>query len=320
MRDKMDIYTYHLDQNIRGKLSKRHLDLQFLDKPYKKEAILPVALLEYAGIKGIKKIMKSLAIPQALINQNLIDIAKIKKYWEDDLKKKISMTNIKTRLKDRQGDNEYAEPFTNKCIEILPKIYNLLIAQLSWDRFSYMKWSEHISDEQLLRNIREQIVTLIAKQNLYALRHFSYLSNKFDFLDINNKNEDVNHLKRIIKRAKVEPNVDIGDCEFIHTAINGQSSSNLEKRVIVDCYTMDPIKEIKRRLIACFSFYYLMERHSTTYRNFQYKFEPQYCGNIYAVDEEGRTKEKIQVIDYHIEKVFQKIGKRELEILFLQND
>ncbi len=57
----MDIYTYHLDQNIRGKISQGHLDLyKFLDKPYKTEAILPVALFEYAGIKEIKKLLKVL--------------------------------------------------------------------------------------------------------------------------------------------------------------------------------------------------------------------------------------------------------------------
>ncbi len=232
---------------------------------------------------------------------------------EDKLKKKISIASIKTRLKERQKDIEYAQGFTEKCIKTLPEIYDILISQLSWDRFSQMKWSEQMK-------WGEQIMKLIAKQNLYVLRYCFHFFNKSGFLDINNKNEDVNHLKSIIQKAKIEPNKDIGDCEFIHTAINGQSSTNLKKRVPVDCYTMDPIKEIKRRLILCFSFYYLMERESTTYRDFQYKFEPQYCGNIYIIDDTGRTKEKIKVIDYHIEKVFQRIGRKELEILFLQND
>lgn len=59
-----NISTYHLDQKLRGKVSKGLLDLHFLNRSYKTEAILPVALLEYAGIKNIIQIIKEIDIPQ----------------------------------------------------------------------------------------------------------------------------------------------------------------------------------------------------------------------------------------------------------------
>ncbi len=316
----MNTYTYHLDQNLRGKVSKGFLAKKFLDK-YQgapvKEAILPLALLEYAGIEGIKKIIREITIPQSLLDKNTIECVAIKEHWENELKSKLPEKCIKEKLKERhQRDNNYAESFAQECINILPDIYNMLIAYLSWDRFSKMEWSDHISDKNLLQKIRLDIGKLISKENLPVLRHCAnHLLNERGFTIPDSKNPDINTLVEIIKKTKIKYNADMGDCEFIHTAINGQPSADHKQRAIVDCYTMDPVKEIKRRLIFCFFFYETLEY------GFQYQFNPEYCGRIYIIDEKGNEKEKIEVTDYYpINKILQRIKAQELETLFLLND
>ena len=314
-----NISTYHLDQKLRGKVSKNRLGTQFLDK-YQgvtlKEAILPIALLEYVGIKDIEKIIREIIIPQSLIDENPIELYKIKAHLENKLKSKFPEEHIKERLKERkQWDNNYSKTFAQECINVLPNIYNnILIPQLSWDRFSQMQWSEHISDTDLLKKIRIEICKLISAENLPVLRHCAnHLLNETSFANRDNEDTDLNYLMEIIKKTKVENNKDIGDCEFIHTAINGQSSTNHKKRVAVDCYTMDPVREIERRLVLCFVFYGILEHMSSQY-GFQYEFNPTYCGRIYIIDEQGNTKEKIEVKDYFpINKVLLRIKLQHLK-------
>ena len=318
-----NISTYHLDQNLRGRVSKGLLDLRFLNKPYKTEAILPVALLEYAGIQDIKTVIKEIIIPQSLIDENPIRLLKIKEYLESELKHKLPEECIKERLQERQQrDKDYSQTFAQKCINILPSIYNILIAHLSWDRFSQMEWSGNISDEVLLKEIRKEIREFISRENLPVLRHcVNHLLYETNFANTDNENTDLNYLMEIIRRTRIKNNADIGDCEFIHTAINGQQSTDNTQRVAVDCYTMDSVKEIKRRLILCFTFYQLMKFASSQDDGFQYEFNPKHFGWIYIIDEQGKEKEKIEVKDFYpINKVVKRIKEKDLETLFLLND
>ena len=317
-----NISTYHLDQKLRGKVSKGLLDFRFLNKPYKTEAILPVALLEYAGIKDIEKIIRKIIIPQSLTHEHPIELYKIKEHLENELKKKLPETLIERRLKERgQRDNDYARPFAQKCISILPSIYNVLIPQLSWDRFSQMQWSKHIRDKYLLKQIRSEIYKFISKENLPILRHCAnHLINETNFANTDNEDTDLNYLMEVMKKTKIKNSADIGDCEFIHTAINGQLSADHKQRVAVDCYTMDSVKEIKRRLILCFTFYQVILEYASSQFGFQYKFDPKYYGRIYIVDELGNAKEKIEVNDYPIKEVLLRVKLRDPEILFLLND
>ena len=320
----MNTHTYHLDQKLRGKISKGKINATFLRNKYyqKKATILPVALLEYAGIKCIKKLIEEIIIPQSLIDENLIELHKIKEHLENELRTRLPEENIKKRLEERvQNDNDWARPFAQECIDILPRIFNMLIDQLSWDRFSQMQWSKYISNKNILGQIRIEICKLISKENLPVLRHCAnHLLNKTGFADTDNEDTDLNYLMEIIKKTKVKKNEDIGDCEFIHTAINGKSSvGNPKDRVKVDCYTMDPAREIKRRLILCFDFYGTLEHVSSQY-GFQYKFNPKYCSRIYIIDEQGNEKEKIEVKDYYpVNKMLLRIKFQDLKTLFLLN-
>lgn len=324
----MNTHTYHLDQNLRGEISKGNIDTTFLkNKYYQKEAILPVALLEYAGIKDIKKIIREINIPRSLVNENPIKLYKIKEHLENELKGKLSEDYIKERLKERQQwDNNYSKTFAQECITILPFIYNRVISHLAWDRFSQMKWSKQISDSDkyLLKDIRREICKFISQENLPVLRHCSHLFGEVCKLTPEeNLPEEIITFMEIIKKVNIEHNKDIGDCEFIHTAINGQprgSDHKLSK--VVDCYTQDPVKEIKRRLILCSFFYYLLELASNTSSyDFQYKFNQKYCGRIYIIDERGNEKEKMGAKDYFpINKILQQKKKKDLETLFLLND
>ena len=306
----MNTHTYYLDQNLRGKISKGKINTTFLrNKYYQKPAILPVALLEYAGIKGIKTLIREIIIPQSLIDKNPLELHKIKEHLENELRNKLPKKHIEERLKDRvKNDNNLSQDFAQECIRSLSNIYNILIAQLSWDRFSQMKWDKYISNNNILGQIRIEICKLISKENLPVLRHCAnHLLKKTSFADTDNEDTDLNYLMEIIKKTKVEHDKDIGDCEFIHAAINGQSLADHKQRVAVDCYTMDPVKEIKRRLILCSDFYGTLEYVSSQY-DFQYKFNPKYCGRIYIIDEQGNVKEKIDVKDYFpINKVLLRI-------------
>ena len=112
-----------------------------------------------------------------------------------------------------------------------------------------------------------------------------------------------------MKKVTLKPNKDIGDCEFIHTAINGQSSTNLEKkRRVVDCYTMDSAKEIKRRLILCLFYYKVLEETPI-----QYKFSTKYCGKVYIMNHNGEEEETINVEDYLPKIIMNKIKGKDLE-------
>ena len=100
----------------------------------------------------------------------------------------------------------------------------------------------------------------------------------------------------------LKSNQDIGDCELIHTAIHGQPSINFKKARIVDCYTMDPPDEIKRRLIYVLFFYECLKK------KFNYNWNMEYSGKIYILDQQaGEEKEKIIVKDYVYEKMLNRI-------------
>ena len=314
-------HAYHLDQNLRGKVSKGYLKTdQFLEEIDNQEAILPFALLEYAGIP-MKEISQNVSIPQPMITEKPLQIDKIKKHLENEFKKVLPKKTIEKKLLgDRiQNDNEYARRFAKKCKHFLQQsgIYNILIAQLSWDRFSQMKWCKDISDSNLLKDIRTKIAKFISKElGLYALRYFHYLSTIPS--DTSNDPPEIREYQEIIKKVKIKPHADFGDCELIHTAINGQSSpADHKNRKAVNCYTMDPAKEIKRRLTLCLFCYKILLGNSS---NFQYTFDSQYYGDIYIIDETGKRKEKIKVQDYEPIRVVEKIDQEDLEILFLLNN
>ena len=301
----MDTSTYHLDQNVRGMVSKGLIDKKFLDKYHheKYEAILPFALLEYAGIEGFKRLIKEIVIPQSLVDENPIELYKIKEHLENELKSKLPKKHIEERLKERlQRDNNYAKPFAQGCIDILPKIYDSqIIPQLSWDRFSQMKWSEHILKKGLLSGIRREIAKLLSKEDLYILRHAYYLS-QIPY-NINDESNDTCEYIDKMKKVKLESNMDTGDCELIHIAINGQASSDFKKRRTVDCYTMDPAEEIENRLTLCLFYYEILECESSI----RYTFDPKYCGKIYILDENGHEIKIINVKDHLPKKMLYKI-------------
>ena len=313
----MNTDTYHLDQNVRDGISKGRIGQQFLEKyRFKKhEAILPFALLEYARI-SIKKIFSKVPkLPDLLLFTKPLEIKKIKEHFEKHIKKEITKEYVKEKLeKQLKHDNEYARPFIIECINTLPEVYDVIIAQLSWDRFTQMKWSERIQNKRLLSEIRKEIAKLVCKGHLYVLRHCHYI-NQISYTDIDNETNAVHTYVDIIQRVKLKPNMDIGDCEFIHTAINGQSSSDLKKRKIVDCYTMDPAKEIKRKLILCLFYYEMLEKEPI-----QYKFQFQHCGKIYIINNKSIEKEIINVKDYLPNKIMYKIAKEDPGTLYLLNN
>ena len=273
----MTVSTYHLDQNVRCLISKGYINKNFLDKysPYNKhEAILPFALLEYAGIKIKENVLLKMTEPEEISlfkdkKNQILNLKKIKESFDNQLREKLPKESIKQKLKEKityRYENEYARPFIKGCIECLSKssVYDLIITQLSWDRFSQMKWSEHISKLNiiLLRGIKKEIAKLIAKENyLYVLRHCQYLS-QTPYFSMTEYEDDKELLMEMMRKVRIKPNMDIGDCELIHVAINGQPSENFKKRKIIDCYTMDSAKEIKRRLLLC-SFFYGMVRVCT---------------------------------------------------------
>ena len=302
--------TYHLDQNVRGLISKDRIKPKFLDKYYH-ETILPFAVLEYTGIE-IKKVLSKICPPKI---SKPLDLQKIKEYFDEQVESKLPKKNIEIKLKERlKYDNDYAKPFAEGCMKALskPGFYELIVNQLSWDRFSQMKWIGNDSG-MTLREIRINIAKLIIKyKHLYILRHCEYLSKVPPDFPLN---EDQDFLMETMQ-VKIKPNMDIGDCELIHVAINGQSS-DLKKRRSVDCYTMDDAKEIKRRLISCIFFYQMLE---DTPFNSGYKFDPTYFGKIYIIDEKGQKTEKISVADYEPNKVLMRKKTQDLNTLFLLNN
>ena len=325
----MTVSTYHLDQQVRGLVSKDLINSNFLDKyyPQKHEAILPFALLEYAGIKIKEDVFLRITEPEeiSLFKDKKIPklrLKKIKESFDNQLKKKLPKKYVRQKLEEQLNyDNKYASLFIKDCIEYLSKssIYELLIAQLSWDRFSQMAWCESILKPNivLLRRIRKEIGKLIAKENhLYVLRHCQYLSQTNDFSTLELE-EDKELLMKMMRKVKIKPNMDIGDCELIHVAINGQASENFKKRKIVDCYTMDNTKEIKRRLLLCSFFYGMLESAPI---GFTYKFNQKYCGQIYILDNSGKEKEQINVKEYLPGPVLQRIRGKDMETLFLINN
>ena len=302
--------TYHLDQRVRGLISAGRIRIDSLDK-YRDETILPCAVLEYAGI-GIKPIFLKIEEPkEALKSQNL---PKVKEYFDNQMKEKLPIEIIERNLNERiSNDNIYARPFAQKCLTSLSKdkLYDLLISQLSWDRFSQIHWHKHKSHIFALRNIAR----LIIKENLlYVLRHAKY-TNLLFFKE--GENEIERCFFSIIDKVKIKPNMDIGDCELIHVAINGQSSGDFKKKRKVDCYTMDSAKEIKRRLILCMFFYGCLEIARSL--KVSYKFDLNYCGRIYFLNETGGIKEVIDVKDYLPVRVVERIQNKDLDTLFLMN-
>lgn len=310
--------TYHLDQNVRGFISRNHIDQRFLDKyyPEKYEAILPLAVLEYAGTK-IKRMLSQIEKPKNILSLKPLNLPKLKEYFDSQIEKKLLKDSIEIKLRDRlKYDNRYAKPFTENCIEALsrPGFYELIVNQLSWDRFSQMKWTMNVP-EITLRGIRKEAAKLIVKHShLYILRHCEYLSKILADFPLE---EDQDFLMRIMSKITIKPNMDMGDCELIHVAINGQSSENLKKRKSVDCYTMDDVKEIKRRLISCVFSYKMLESASV---DSNYKFDSTYCSKIYVIDKKGQQKEEIKVADYMPNKVLMRIRNKDLDTLCLLND
>ena len=236
---------------------------------------------------------------------------------ENELKSKLPEECIKERLKERlEWDNNYSKIFAQRCINILPSIYNILIAQLSWDRFSQMKWSRNIPEEELTLELQREIAKFVYKENLYVLRHCAnHLLNNPQFTNTEGEPTENVYFIEIMKKVKIEHDKDIGDCELIHVAINGQSLSNIKRRK-VDCYTMDSAKEIKRRLILSLFFYTMLKND----RFFQYNLNSQYHGTIIIIDDKGQEKEKINVTDCYPEVILSKIKEREFKTLCLLND
>ena len=306
------ISTYHLDQNIRGRISKGHMSQHFLEKYYPKkyEAILPLAVLEYAGIQIKQNLFFEINPPP--LSESL-DLQKIKEYFDSQIEEKLPKNSIEEKLRERlQHDNEYAKLFAKKCLDALSSdgFYDLIVNQLSWDRFSQMKWINNNSKIDL-RAIRRDIAKLIIKHDhLYVLRHFKYFSENLPDFPLNENQKFLD----IIKKIKLKPNMDIGDCELIHVAINGQSSGDLSRRKPVDCYSGDNAKEIKRRLIACLYFYEILESAPV---DSNYQFDSTYCSNIYIIDERGQQKEEIKVSDYMPNKVLMRINKEDSDTLSL---
>lgn len=313
----MNANTYHLDQNVRGQISKGLINNSFLYKCYPKkiEAISPFALLEYAGIGGKEVFLAIPKLPNSLLLTKPLEIKKVKEHFEKHIKQKITKEYIKEKLEQQlKHDNEYARPFIIECINILPEIYDDIINQLSWDRFTQMQWSERIKNKRLLSEIRAEIARLVCRGHLYVLRHCHYI-NQIPYTDIDNEPNTIHTYVGIMQRVNLKPNIDIGDCEFVHIAINGQSSSDYTKRRIVDCYTMDPAQEIKRRLILCLFYYEMLEKEPI-----QYKFQFQHCGKIYIINSKDIEKEVINVKDYLPNKIMYKIAKKDPETLYLLNN
>ena len=302
--------TYHLDQNVRGFVSSKNnkIGQSIRDRisnryPYEKhEAILPFAVLEYAGIQQ-KKILQNIQVPKGI--EEIIE--RLVNFLKSEFREKLPKSKINQGLENNlKYSNEYAKPFLKGCIDILPETYDLIIAQLSWDRLSYLEWVS-LDIEQIARSLCE-------KPYLYALRHYRHIQ---PFLPKNREclresGELGNLFLQVIKKMKLKPNQDIGDCEFIHTAIHGQPSIHFKKTRIVDCYTMDPPDEIKRRLIYVLFFYECLEK------KFNYTLNMKYSGKIYILDRQtGEEKEEIIVKNYMCKDMLKRIKKRDSKILNL---
>lgn len=229
----MNAETYHLDQNVRDDISKGRMDQQFLKKyRFKKhEAILPFAVLEYARIP-IKKILSTIPkLPNSLLFAEPLELKAVKEHFEEWIRDKIKKEYIKEKLeKQLQHDNKYARPFIIECVNVLSEIYDITMTQLSWDRFTQMKWSKDIEKKHLIADIRGEIAKFISKENLYILRLCHYF-NEIPYMDMDNEPDEIQKYIDIMQKNKLKPNKDIGDCEFIHTAINGQISPCLKKRL-----------------------------------------------------------------------------------------
>ena len=306
--------AYHLDQNVRGVLSSKNdtkgkcimkrISERYFPKKY--EVILPLALLEYAGIPQ-KRIFQSIHVPERLVRSR--NIKTITDFFKNSFKEKLPRNVINKRLKDKLShSSKYAKPFLNECISILPKTYNLIIDQLSWDRLSDLEWSEYVSSDKM-PTIRKLIAVFLCNEpDLYALRYCYHLLPLFKLEKY--KNESAEVFLQIIQEMKIESNKDIGDCELIHTAIHGQPSGNFQNKRIVDCYTMDNSEDIKRRLITCLFVYELLQD------SFNYTLTMEYSGKIYVIDQHTNEEiDEIIVNDYVCEKVLKKIKNQDEEIL-----
>lgn len=310
--------NYHLDQGVRGKFyskldSQREFQKNVCDKfdLQTTEAILPLSLIEYSGINTRDIYDKINPVFQTLIPPWV----KVKDFYDKEIENLLPQVDIENKLKSKQDHCiEYENSFVKECIKILPETYRLLISLLSWDRFSQMTWAQGCPEEEL-KKIRKKIGELISKHpHLHALRH-SYYINQLPF----EVRQEHHGFLKILKKSRIKPNKDIGDCELIHVAINGQCSSNLQTTKKTDCFVMNNdggAKEIKRRIAGCSFYYSLLENHFL-----RYKFNTQNSGNIYVLEENGKTAEKIVVSDWCFSnEIMYKIKRRDLETLFLMND
>ena len=84
------ISTYHLDQNIRGFISKGLIRQNFFDGKYypeKYEAILPLATIEYAGTPIRKVLSKIENPPEEILLSKPLSLRKIKEYFNSQIEK-----------------------------------------------------------------------------------------------------------------------------------------------------------------------------------------------------------------------------------------
>jgi len=91
------VSTYHLDQNVRGLISKNRINQSFLNKyyPEKYEAILPCAVFEYAGIP-IKEVFNKIKEPEL---PEPLNLKKIKEYFDKKIENNLSKKDIEKKLK-----------------------------------------------------------------------------------------------------------------------------------------------------------------------------------------------------------------------------
>ena len=112
------------------------------------------------------------------------------------------------------------------------------------------------------------------------------------------------------KKNKLHISQDLGDCEYIHVAINGQMDAAGKKKRRVDVFTADDPEQIKCRLMLALSWYHTLELWPHRYVNDAeaFKFDTSCFSSIYAVNaSSGKLVEKIDVQDYTFESVYMRL-------------